>query len=355
MSDIEINGRKIGDGHPCYITFEAGPTHDGVESAIELVKIAAKSGADAIKFQIIDPERLVADKNQLFEFDILLDKETGETKTVKEPLYNLIKKRSLSFEEWRTVKAAADDVGIAFFSTVGFEDEIGLLTELGCDSIKIASADLNHYPLLRLAAKSGMLVQLDTGNGTLGEVEKAVDILNDEGCERILIHQCPSGYPAHLDSIHLNMITTIKQMFPYPAAFSDHTPGWHMDVAAVALGANLIEKTITKDRCTPSVEHIFSLEEDDAKEFVRIIREVETGLGSSRRSLHPSQRQSRNKIRRSAFLTADVKKGEKLSEVNIEYRRPGDGIAPDYLDDLNDLTFSNDLKAGHKLAMSDLV
>lgn len=355
MSDIEINGRKIGDGHPCYITFEAGPTHDGVESAIELVNIAAKSGADAIKFQIIDPERLVADKNQLFEFDILLDKKTGETKTVKEPLYNLIKKRSLSFEEWRKVKAAADDAGIAFFATVGFEDEIGLLTELGCDSIKIASADLNHYPLLRLAAKSGMLVQLDTGNGTLGEVEKAVDILNDEGCQRILIHQCPSGYPAHLDSIHLNMITTIKQMFPYPAAFSDHTPGWHMDVAAVALGANLIEKTITKDRCTPSVEHIFSLEEEDAKEFVKIIREVETGLGSSRRSLHPSQRQSRNKIRRSAFLITDVKKGEKLSEVNIEYRRPGDGIAPDYLDDLNDPTFSNDLKAGHKLALSDLV
>ena len=355
MNNIEINGKKIGDGFPCYITFEAGPTHSGVESAIELVNIAADSGADAIKFQIIDPERLVADKKQLFSFDILLDKKTGETKTVSEPLYDLIKRRSLSFDDWIKVKKAADKAGIAFFATVGFEDEIKLLIELGCDSIKIASADLNHFPLLRLAAKSGMLVQLDTGNGTLGEVEKAVDILNEAGCERILIHQCPSGYPAHLDSIHLNMITTLKNMFPYPSAFSDHTPGWHMDVAAVALGVNLIEKTITMDRCTPSVEHIFSLEPEDATEFVKIIREVETGLGRSRRSMHPDQIAARNKIRRSAFLVNDESAGKEVSGLNVEYRRPGDGISPDVFETLKDLKLSADLRQGHKLTLSDFL
>ena len=355
MSDIEINGKKIGDGFPCYITFEAGPTHDGVKSALELVDIAARSGADAIKFQIIDPDRLVADKKQLFSFDILVDKKTNETKTVSEPLYDLLKRRSLSFDDWRRVKSAADAAKISFFATVGFEDEVALLTELGCDSIKIASADLNHFPLLRLAAKSGMLVQLDTGNGTLGEVEKAVDILNEAGCERILIHQCPSGYPAHLDSIHLNMITTLKKMFPYPAAFSDHTPGWHMDVAAVALGANLIEKTITMDRCTPSVEHIFSLEPEDATEFVKIIREVESGLGGARRSMHPDQITARNKIRRSAFLINDENTGKAVSTLSVEYRRPGDGIPPDVFETLKELKLSNDLKKGHKLTLSDFV
>lgn len=352
--DITINGKKIGQGHPCYITFEAGPTHNGVESAIELVKMAAACHADAIKFQILDPDRLVADKQQLFSFDILLNKETGESKTVSEPLYDLLKRRALNYDEWRQVKKAADDAGIAFFATAGFEDEVELLTELGCDSIKIASADLNHYPLLKLAARSGMLVQIDTGNGTLGDVEKAVDILNAEGCERILIHQCPSGYPAHLESIHLNMLKTLQHMFPYPVAFSDHTPGWHMDVAAVALGANLIEKTITKDRCTPSVEHIFSLEEKEAKEFVSVIREVEKGLGLSRRAMTQEQITARNKVRRSAFIAEDQKAGTQVSKLNIEYRRPGDGIAPDRLIELEGLSLKHDVPKGHKLAITDL-
>lgn len=352
--DLEINGKRIGPSHPCFITFEAGPTHNGVESAIELVNMAARAGADAIKFQILDPERLVADKNQLFSFDILIDKETGETKTVSEPLYDLLKRRSLSFDEWRKVKKASDDAGIAFFATAGFEDEVLLLTELGCDSIKIASADLNHYPLLRLAAKSGMLVQIDTGNGSLGDVEKAVDVLNDAGCEKILIHQCPSGYPAHLESIHLRMIQTLQHMFPYPTAFSDHTPGWHMDVAAVALGANLIEKTITMDRCTPSVEHIFSLEEKEAIEFVKVIREVEMGLGQQRRAMSEQQIQARNKVRRSAFIKKNASQNTAIQDIEIEFRRPGDGIQPDEFEKLSDLSINKDLVEGHKLMLSDL-
>lgn len=353
MSDLEINGKKIGDGHPCYITFEAGPTHDGLESAIDLVKVAAEAGADAIKFQIIDADRLVADRSQQFTYDILVNKQTGETRTVSESLYAILQRRSMTFPEWKKVKEVADELGIAFFATVGFEDEIDLLMNIGCDSIKIASADLNHFPLLRLAAKSGMLVQLDTGNGSLGEVERAVDYLNQEGCDRIIIHQCPSGYPAHTESIHLNMIKTLKSMFHYPIAFSDHTPGWHMDVAAVAIGANLLEKTITKDRATPSVEHIFSLEPNDAEEFVKIIREVELGMGHARRTMFKEQVDARNKVRRSAFLLEEGKKGQKLSDLKIEYRRPGDGVPPDQMEGLANLTLSKDCEPGHKLTFGD--
>jgi len=353
MKKLEINGKEIGEGFPCYITFEAGPTHNGLESAIQLIKMASRAGADAIKFQILDPDRLVADKKQLFSFDILLDKETGETKTVSEPLYDLLKRRSLTFEEWRKVKAAADEEGIAFFATAGFEDEVHLLKELGCDSIKIASADLNHFPLLRLAAKSGMLVQIDTGNGSLGDVERAVDVLNEAGCERIIIHQCPSGYPAHTESIHLNMIKTLHQVFEYPAAFSDHTPGWHMDVAAVAIGANMIEKTITMDRCTPSVEHIFSLEEDEAKEFVNVIREVEVALGRTRRSLSKEQITARNRVRRSAFVLEDIAEGKLVKDLKLEFRRPGDGIAPDVIEELGSMKIKKNLSKGHKLSLSD--
>jgi N,N'-diacetyllegionaminate synthase len=350
---IEINGKKIGEGHPCFITYEAGPTHSGKDSAIELVKIAAEAGADAVKFQILDPERLVADKEQLFTFDILVNKETGEQKTVQAPLYDLLKSRSMSQDEWKDVKKAADEAGIAFFATVGFEDEVAFLEELGCDSVKIASADLNHFPLLRLVAKTDMLVQLDTGNGTLGEVERAVEVLEEAGCKKILIHQCPSGYPAHTESIHLKMIKTLKQMFGYPIAFSDHTPGEHMDIAALALGANLIEKTITKDRCTPSVEHIFSLEPEDAVHFVDRIREVETAMGEPRKAMSAEQKTARNKVRRSAFLKEAAAKGSKVQELHIEYRRPGDGIAPDVFETLEVLRLRADMAVGSKLSLQD--
>lgn len=351
---IQIGERKIGDGEPCFITLEAGPTHDGLETAVKLIQASAESGADAVKFQMLDANKLVADKQQLFSYDVLLDRDTGATETVSEPLYDILSRRQLKPEEWREVKQEADRAGIAFFATVGFEDEVEFLAELGCDSIKIASADLNHYPLLELAAKSGMLVQLDTGNGTLGEVEAAVDVLEQKGCNRILIHQCPSGYPAHLDSIHLNMIKTLKQMFPYPAAFSDHTPGWEIDIAAVAIGADLLEKTISLDRTTRSVEHIFSVEPATAADFVNSIRDVETAIGSHRRYMTPEQKQNRMAVRRSAFVNKPIQTGEILKAADIEFRRPGFGIDPTHLESLVGRKVLNDLDPARPLKWSEI-
>jgi len=351
---FRIKDRIIGDGHPVYITFEAGPTHNGVESAIELVELAAAAGADAIKFQIFDPDKLVADRALPFSYDVLLDRESGKTETVTEPLYDILCRRSMSAAHWRDVKAAADAHDIAFFATVGFEEDIELLVDLGCDSIKIASADVNHVPLLKLVAQTDMSVQLDTGNASLGEIEQAVDIISAAGNEKIIIHQCPSGYPAHLESINLRMIPTLKTMFPYPAAFSDHTPGWDMDIAAVALGANLIEKTITRDRTTRSVEHIMSIEENQFRPFIQAIRDVETALGSSRRIMPAEQLEKRQAYRRSAYLKRDLPSGSVLGENDIEYRRPGYGIAPSDHDRLLGASLVRSLSAGTVLDWTDL-
>ncbi len=318
-----LRDREIGDGLPCFITYEAGPTHSGVDSACRLITLAAEAGAEAIKFQILDPDRLVADRKQLFTYEVLADRETGATETVSEPLYDLLERRSLSHDDWRTVKRHADKKGLAFFATVGFEDEVALLEQLGCHSIKIASADVNHLPLIRRCARTGMCLQLDTGNASLGEIEIAVDAIRSEGNENIVIHQCPSGYPARLESINLRIIQTLKKMFPYPVAFSDHTPGWEMDVAAIAMGANLVEKTITEDRMTRSIEHIFSLEPVDMKAFVRVIRDVETAMGSPRRILHPEEIERRRAIRRSAFLAKPARAGQTPAELDIDFRRPG--------------------------------
>ncbi len=352
---VSLLNKKVGDGHPCFITFEAGPTINGFDSAKRLVKYAADAGADAIKFQIFDVDRLVEDKQQLFTYDILVDKTTGQRETISEPLYDILLRRQLKREEWLAIKRFCDDLGLAFFSTIGFQEDIELLEEMHCDSIKIASADINHFPLIRRAAKAGMCIQLDTGKASLGEIEQAVDVIRSEGNENIIIHSCPSGYPARLESINLNLILTLKKMFPYPIAFSDHTPGATMDIAAVALGANLVEKTITEDRQTRSVEHIMSLEPQEMKGFVQTIRELEIALGSGRRVLHPQERENRKAIRRSIFIKNNVKAGVRLADADIEFRRPGFGIAPDQYQQLINFKLKTNLTAGHRLSLEDLL
>lgn len=351
---VQIGDRAVGDGEPVFIVFEAGPTHNGLESAKALVSHAAKSGAHAIKFQIVDPDRLVADRKQPFSYEVLVDRTTGRTETVVEPLYDILMRRVLTKDEWRALKAHCDQEGLAFFATVTFDDEVMLLAELGCHSIKIASGDVNHFPLIRLAARTGMCLQLDTGNSSLGEIEAAVDVIRSEGNESIIIHQCPSGYPAHLDSINLRIIQTLRQMFPYPVAFSDHTPGAVMDVAAVAIGANLVEKTITLDRMTRSVEHIMSIEPPDMVQFVGTISDVQRAMGVPRRILHEAEHKRRLAIRRSVFLDKPGKAGDRLQDCQIIFRRPGYGLRPDEYEQARDARLRRDLPAGHMIVLSDL-
>jgi sialic acid synthase SpsE len=344
----------VGDGEPCFITYEAGPTHDGFDSAKRLITFAADAGANAVKFQIFDPDRLVADKTMPFSYEVLVDRETGELEAVEEPLYDILCRRCLSQDEWRALKRYSDSLGLAFFSTVAFEEDIRLLVELGCDSIKIPSADVNHFPLVRQAAATGMCIQLDTGSATIGEIEAAVDVIRSEGNENIIIHQVPSGYPARLNSINLNIIPTLKRLFPYPVAFSDHTPGWEMDVAALALGANLLEKTITEDRTTRSIEHVFSLEPHEMRTFIERIRGVETAMGAPRRIMHQAELEKRRKVRRSVYLKEPVIAGLSLGDAAVEFRRPALGLPPDLYETLREMRFRSDLPAGRPVQLTDL-
>jgi N,N'-diacetyllegionaminate synthase len=347
---VHINGRAIGDGEPVYVTFEAGPTHAGVESALRLADAAARAGANALKFQIIDADRLCADRAQTISYGVLTDRATGASATRSESLYEILKRRELSKDDWRRVKRHCDGIGLAFFATVGFDDEVDFMAELGCHSIKIASADVDHHPLIEYAAKSGLALQLDTGHATLGEIEAAVDLIRRQGNENIIIHHCPTGYPARLPGINLNVITTLKRMFVYPVAFSDHTPGWEMDIAAVCLGANLIEKTITEDRATPSIEHIMSIEPAEAAAFVQAIRAMETALGNRRRLVSAEESSARMANRRSAHAVRDLKAGEPLAEKDVLYRRPGYGLRPNELRHYVGRPLRQAVRAGQRLS-----
>ena len=354
---VKIGDKNIGDSFPCFITFEAGPTHNGFQSALRLVEAAAESGADAIKFQIFDPDELIFDRKQMFTYSILLDKNTGQLKEVSEPLYDIFKRRQLSYEQWKLVKKKADQLNLMFFATAGSIKDINLLIDLNCHSVKIASADINHLPLLHAAANSNMVVQIDTGSADLVEIHETINFLESEGCSKIIIHQCPSGYPARLESICLRMISTLRNAFPkYPIAYSDHTPDADIDIAAVALGANLVEKTITFDRATPSVEHVFSLEPVEFTSFIERIRDVEIAMGNFTRSLSDEQKIKRNMVRRSPYTVSDIKAGTALSDVEVKFMRPCEGISPsEWYEHVNsNKFFSKNVLSGHVIRASDI-
>lgn len=353
-NSFDLAGNKIGPDHPCFVTFEAGPTHQGLESAKRLARFAKDAGANAIKFQVFDSLRLVADPSIPFTYEVLLDSETGKTESVTEPLRNILVRRDMAHEEWRELKKYCDEIDLAFFATACFHEDIDFLFEIGCHSIKIASADVNHLPLIQYAAQTGLPIQLDTGMASLGEIETAVDVVQAAGNRQVIIHHCPSGYPAHLESINLRMISTIQRLFGCPVAYSDHSPGWDMNIAAVAIGANMTEKTITESRLTRSVEHIMSLEPHEMGRFVNIIREMEIALGSSRRMLSDVERKKRDSLRRSIHVVSDLPLGHMLSAADIDYRRPGAGIPPEEIGEVLSKKLTKDMRAGQRLEWSDL-
>lgn len=168
MSGLDIDGRLLGAGALTYVVFEAGPTHDGYETACKLVDIAADAGADAVKFQILDADALVPDKSLLFSYEYLADRESGRVEKVSESLWEILKRREMSRDEWKRLAGYCKSKGISFFSTATSEEEMGILFELGVGTIKICSGDVTYHHLLRLAAKFDWAVQVDTGGGDLG-------------------------------------------------------------------------------------------------------------------------------------------------------------------------------------------
>jgi len=349
---LSMGSRDVGGELSVYIVFEAGPTHTGLDAAKQLARHAKDAGADAIKFQITDHNRLIHDRNLLFSYKVI--DANGVVETVTEPLYDIWQRRWMPTEDWKELKHHCDEIGIDFFATIFSPEDADLVCDMGCHSIKIASQDTNYRDLIEYAAGKGIPVQLDTGGSSIGEVERAVDWIREQGNDRIIINHCPSGYPARLESINLRTIATLQKMFSYPVAFSDHTPGWEMDVAAVSVGANIVEKTITLDRTQRSCEHMMSLEPPEMARFVEVIREVETALGSRRRVVGAEEREKREAVRRSAYLVRDVKAGEVVKREDFEFRRPGFGIKPHEYPCYLGLHYRTDLEAGHMLVPADL-
>lgn len=351
---LDINGVKIGKDHPCYIIFEAGPTHQGLESAKRLALNAKESGANAIKFQLMDAHRLVADPKIEFSYEVFEDSKALKRKIITEPVRDILSRRDMKLEEWKKLKEYCDSINIEFFSTACFYEQVDFLIEIGCKSIKIASADINHLPLIKYVAKTKVSIQLDTGLSTLDEIAVAVDTIKKEGNDKIIIHHCPSGYPVKAENVDLLTIKELKKRFNCIVAFSDHSLGWDMDIAAIALGAEILEKTVTEDKTIQHVEHVMSLEPHETRVFVKTIRRLEKAMGSKNKTFTDEEIKKRDIGRRSLHVSRDLPAKHKIKETDIDFRRPGHGISPDRLNDILSKTLKDKKKVGEILKWTDL-
>jgi len=315
MEKVRIGDKIIGDGEPCYISLEPGATHTGLASAEELLKAVADSGADAVKFQTFltgDADRIMGRKDIMVEF---MTPSAKKQVTV----YEALKRRELSKEEWKELVDYSKKLGITFITAPYFLETVDFIVDIGVDAIKVSKGDINNFMMIDYIAKKGIPVILD-GRERFEDVDKAVEICEGNGNKQIIIMHCSSGYPAEHSGVHLKAIETMRNIYKYPIGFADHSVGGLMDYAAVALGANMLEKTITLNRETEQVEHFMSLEPQEFREFVENIRAIEQAMGDARVIFRSRVGED---ARRSFVAKRDIMKGEELTPDLLDFKRPG--------------------------------
>ena len=318
MRTVKIGDKLVGDGHPCFISVEPGATHTGLESAKKLAKAAKDAGADAVKFQTIITDELMSPEGR----SIMVKYGTKEGHK-QETVFKALKRRELSFDEWKKLKRFCDELGILFISTPSGPSTVDLLAEMNVAAIKVSKSDVNNRYLIKLIAQKHIPVIIDARE-KFQDVEHAIRICEAEGTKDIIIMHCPSGYPAEHAGIHLSVIPFIKGIFDLPVAYSDHSLGDYMNYAALGLGVNFLEKTISLDRNTDAVEHYMSLEPDELKLFIKRIREVEQAFGNPRIIFNSRVRVTN---RRSIITQRMIKKEQIITLDDIAFKRPGNYIS----------------------------
>jgi N,N'-diacetyllegionaminate synthase len=303
---------------------EAGVNHNGdINLARQLVDVAAEAGADWVKFQTFSADRLVTKNAEKAEYQAQFSDE-GESQ------YEMLRGLELTHDMHEALIEHCASCGIQFFST-GFDREsIDLLVELGLKCFKIPSGEVTNLPYLRHIGQHGKPVILSTGMTTLDEIEVALDVLERAGTprERITVLHCNTEYPTPMADVNLRAMLTIRDAFNVQVGYSDHTLGIEVAIAAVALGARVIEKHFTLDRNLPGPDHKASLEPDELKSMVVSIRNIERAMGDGIK--RPSSSEAKNKpvARKSLVAKCTIRAGEVFNETNLTVKRPGTGLSP---------------------------
>ncbi len=305
-----------------FIIAEAGVNHNGsFELAKQLVDKAAWAGADCIKFQTFNSKNLVSKNAQKAEYQ----KKTTDS---SESQLDMLKKLELSKEQFVELRDYCNQKGIMFLSTPFDLESIDFLASIGVKTWKIPSGEITNYPFLRAIGKRKESVIMSTGMCTLVEVRNAISVLREFGTDDITLLHCTTEYPAPYDSVNLKAMLTLQKEFGYRVGYSDHTNGIEIPVAAVAMGACVIEKHFTLDKNMEGPDHKASLEPEGLKQMVGSIRNVEVALGDGVKQPSEAEKKNIAIARKSIVAACDIKKGEKFTENNLTAKRPGNGISP---------------------------
>lgn len=304
------------------IIAEAGVNHNGcIDLAKSLVDKAVIAKADIIKFQTFTAENLVTKNAQKAEYQ--KNNLAGESTQ-----FNMLKNLELSQAEFKELKDYCTEKNIDFLSTAFDIESIDFLESLGMNTWKIPSGEITNLPYLIKIAKLKKKVILSTGMSTMQEIEDAVNIFKKYGTNDITILHCTTQYPTLFEDVNLNAMLSIKEKFGYDVGYSDHTKGIEVPIAAVALGATVIEKHFTLDNNMIGPDHKASLQPDELKKMVESIRNIELSLGDGRKVVANSEKENISIARKSIVAKKSIRKGQLLSEENITVKRPGDGISP---------------------------
>jgi len=307
-----------------FIIAEAGVNHNGsIEIAKKMIEVAKECGADAIKFQTFKAEKVISKYAPKAEYQKQI---TGETDSQLE----MVKKLELSFDDFVALKEYCDKLNIMFLSTPFDFESIDFLNDLGLEIFKIPSGEITNLPYLEKIGKLEKRVILSTGMADLGEIEDALDILTSCGTKKedITILHCNTEYPTPYEDVNLLAMLTIKEAFKVKVGYSDHTLGIEVPIAAVALGASVIEKHFTLDKNMEGPDHKASLEPHELKAMIDAIRNIEKALGNGIKKPSKSELKNKDIVRKSIVAKREIKKGEIFTEDNITVKRPGTGISP---------------------------
>lgn len=309
---------------------EAGVNHNGdSELAMRLVDAAADAGADLVKFQTFSADRLATAGAEKAVYQ-------QQTTRRDESQLEMLRRLELSPQMHTALIDRCQARGIGFFSTAFDPDSADFLIRLGAERVKVPSGELTNLPLLRHVGRYGLPVLLSTGMGTLEEVDAALRVLEDAGTPRsqVTVLHCTTEYPAPFEEVNLRALVTIRDRLGVRVGYSDHTLGIEVAIAAVAMGASVIEKHFTLDRSLPGPDHRASLEPKELTAMVTAIRNVEEALGDGIKRAMPGEARNIAVARRSLVASRAIRSGELFSESNLTVKRPGTGLSPMLWDDV---------------------
>ncbi len=331
------------------IIAEAGVNHNGdIGLAKKLIEVAAFCKVDYVKFQTWITEENIDKDAPKAQYQIENDGEGSQ--------YEMVKKLELSLNEFAELKLYAEKCGVKFLSTPDDQTSLDfLIDKLDLPILKIGSGEITNIPFLRNVGKKKRDVIISTGMASLAEVESAYNTLNNAGALSVSLLHCTTSYPAPFDSINLHAMNVLKNSFKTKVGYSDHTEGSEVSIAAVALGAEIIEKHFTLDKSLAGPDHKASLEPIELENFVKQIRNVEDALkGSGKKEIQPSEIEIKSLMTKGIYLKEDIKKGEEITESKLSYKRPCLEISTSHFDLIINKKASKDLFIGKPLSWSDI-